>query len=437
MHELGIDIATGQTVHLSADAKRRHVYVIGKSGVGKTNLLHNLMLADLDATDGFCLIDPHGDEAERLADSIPPRRFDDVIYLDPADLSHSIAYNPLEAVEPDLRPLAAEHVLSAFAHVWGLSARDTPRLLHILRNALRLLLDTPDSTLLGLPKLLIQDRYRARLLARCLDPTVRMFWEEEFAGYNDRLRSDAISAIQNKAGAFVSNPAIRNIIGQARGTIHPSVVMDTGKVLICNLSKGRLGEETSSLLGALLTTGFAQAAEGRAAIPEEQRRDFGLYIDEFQNFATTSFATVLAEARKYRLSLVLAHQFLSQVPDALQDAVIGTANTTIAFRCGVRDASLLAAEFGLHTPVMVNDTPNKLYCEDGVHSPQVLTNTPSFQAWLKTVEQGEVAKPILIATHPARPGQNGLESVRNRSRARYARPRAIIERNITRFIEGV
>jgi len=212
------------------------------------------------------------------------------------------------------------------------------------------------------------------------------------------------------------------------------VVMDTGKVLICNLSKGRLGEETSSLLGALLTTGFAQAAEGRAAIPEEQRRDFGLYIDEFQNFATTSFATVLAEARKYRLSLVLAHQFLSQVPDALQDAVIGTANTTIAFRCGVRDASLLAAEFGLHTPVLVNDTPNKPYCEDGVHSPQVLTNTPSFQAWLKTVEQGEVAKPILIATHPARPGQNGLESVRNRSRARYARPRAKVEQEIGRFL---
>jgi type IV secretory pathway TraG/TraD family ATPase VirD4 len=436
MHELGTDIATGQTVHLSADAKRRHVYIIGKSGVGKTNLLHNLMVADLNGDDGFCLIDPHGDEAERLADSIPPRRFDDVIYLDPADLSHAIAYNPLEAVEPDLRPLAAENVLSAFAHVWGLSARDTPRLVHILRNALRLLLDSPGSTLLGLPKLLIQDRYRAQLLARCEDPTVRMFWEEEFAGYNDRLRSDAISAIQNKAGAFVSNPAIRNIIGQAKGTIHPSVVMDTGKVLICNLSKGRLGEETSSLLGALLTTGFAQAAQGRAVIPEERRRDFGLYIDEFQNFATTSFAGILAEARKYRLSLVMAHQFMSQVPDFLQDAVIGTANTTIVFRVGANDARLLAPEFGVHSPVLVNDRLNTSACELGIHSPQTLMITPNFEAWLKTIEEGRPGSPCHIRTHEPGATLGRLQAVRNRTQARYARPRAKVEAEIRIFLDS-
>jgi len=245
MHEnltpLGTDKATGYPVHLSTEARRRHVYVVGKSGTGKTNLLHNLMLADFDAGRGFALIDPHGDEAERIADATPDHRFNDVIYLDPADLSHAIAYNPLEAVGEDQRPLIAEQVLAAFAHVWGLSAQHTPRLLHILRNALRLLLDSPGSTLLGLPRLLIQDGYRRQLLTRCTDPTVRMFWEEEFAGYNDRLRSDAIAAIQNKAGAFVSNPAIRNIVGQAHSTVHPQRVMDSGKVLICNLSKGRLG----------------------------------------------------------------------------------------------------------------------------------------------------------------------------------------------------
>jgi len=433
MHELGTDI-TGETVHLSTDAKRRHVYVIGKSGVGKTNLLHNLMVEDFDQGGGFCLIDPHGDEAERIADSTPAHRFDEVIYLDPADLSHSVGYNPLENVERDLRPLVAEQVLSSFAHVWGLSAGQTPRLLHILRNALRLLLDTPGSTLLGLPKLLIQDKYRARLLARCEDPTVRMFWEEEFTGYNDRLRSDAISAIQNKAGAFVSNPAIRNVIGQGRGTVHPSVVMDTGKVLICNLSKGRLGEETSSLLGALLTTGFAQAAQQRAAIPEEQRRDFTLYVDEFQNFATTSFATILAEARKYRLSLVMAHQFLSQVPEHLQDAVIGTANTTIVFRVGANDARLLAPEFGLHTPILVNDPINAAACELGIHTPQALMGTPNFEAWAKTVEDGAPGSPRRLRTRPPGETHRRLTAVRSRTRARYARSRARIEKDITRFL---
>jgi hypothetical protein len=393
MHELGTDITTGNTIHLSADVRRRHIDVIGKSGVGKTNLLHNMMTTDLSADGGFCLIDPHGDEADRLADTIPESRINDVIYLDPSDLSHSIAYNPLESVEPDQRPLAAEHVLSAFAHVWGLSAKDTPRLLHILRNALRRLLDTPESTLLGLPKLLIQNEYRARLLRRCEDPSVRMFWEEEFAGYSDRLRADAISAIQNKAGAFVSNPAIRNIIGQGRSTIHPSVVMDTGKVLICNLSKGKLGEEPASLLGALLTTGFAQAAEGRASTPEEKRRDFTLYIDEFQNFTTTSFANILSEARKYRLSLVMAHQFMSQVPEFLQDAVIGTANTTIAFRVGARDAPLLASELGLDNPKALKDLAN-------------------FEAWVKTIENGQPGSPKLIRTLPPTGTLGRLNAVR-------------------------
>ena len=293
-----------------------------------------------------------------------------------------------------------------------------------------------NSTLLGLPKLLIQDRYRNRLLVRCQDPTVRMFWEEEFTGYNDRLRSDAISAIQNKAGAFVSNPAIRNILGQARSTVHLSTVMDTGKILICNLSKGRLGEDTSSLLGALLTTGFAQAAQGRASIPEEQRRDFGLYIDEFQNFATTSFAGILAEARKYRLSLVMANQFLSQVPNFLQDAVIGTANTTVAFRVGGNDARLLAPEFGVHAPILVNDRLDTSACEMGIHSPQTLMTTPNFEAWIRTIEEGIPGGPCLIRTIAPAETLGRLPAVRNRTQARYARPRAKAEAEIQVFLNS-
>ena len=409
---LGTDVSNNQIVRLSIDALRRHVYIVGKSGVGKSALLDNLITARIADGSGLCLIDPHGDLAEAAASRIPQKRMNDVIYFDPADLSYSLGYNPLPPTDKDNRPLVAENVLSAFAHVWGLSAQYTPRLLHILRNALRLLLDN-NETLLGLPTLLVKERYRTRLLKRCDDATVRMFWEEEFARWNDRQRAEYIASLQNKAGALVSNPTVRNTLSHS--TLDLSRVMNSGQVLVCNLSKGKLGQETSNLLGALLATGFAQAAQARASIPEEQRRDFTLFIDEFQNFTTSAFADILSEARKYRLSLVVAHQFLSQVPDFLQDAVIGTANTTIVFRCGAKDAALLASELDLDQPRRVKNLAN-------------------FRALVRTMEDDMPGNTRQIQTHAPLPAGQRLKAAQRRTRARYARPRAKVEEEVQRFL---
>jgi type IV secretory pathway TraG/TraD family ATPase VirD4 len=405
---LGTDIISDNPVRLSTDALRRHLYIVGKSGTGKSVLLDNLITELIENGSGCCLIDPHGDLAETVVSRIPQKRINDVIYFDPADLSYSLGYNPLSEADKDGRPLVAENVLSAFAHVWGLSAQHTPRLLHILRNALRLLLDNQE-TLLGLPLLLTNVRYRERLLKRCEDATVRMFWEDEFGRWNDRQRAEYLASLQNKAGALMGNPTMRNTLSHS--TLDLTEVMNGGQVLVCNLSKGKLGEETSNLLGALLATGFAQAAHGRATIPEEERRDFTLFIDEFQNFTTSSFVDILSESRKYRLSLVVAHQFLSQVPPALQDAVIGTANTTIVFRCGANDAPLLAAELDLDQP-------------------RELKNLANYRAIVRTLVDGFPGNVRRIETVPPRPIGKRLPAVRKRTRARYARPRAFVEGRI-------
>jgi type IV secretory pathway TraG/TraD family ATPase VirD4 len=412
---LGTDyVSTNEPLRLSTDALRRHLYIVGKSGTGKSVLLDNLITDLIENGSGCCLIDPHGDLAEAVASRVPQKRINDVIYFDPADLSYSLGYDPLACTATDNRPLVAENVLSAFAHVWGLSAQHTPRLLHILRNALRLLLDNQE-TLLGLPRLLTNDRYRTRLLKRCEDATVLMFWEDEFGRWNDRQRSEYLASLQNKLGALMSNPTMRNTLSHS--TLDLATAMNQGQVLVCNLAKGRLGEETSNLLGALLATGFAQAAHGRAAIPEDERRDFTIFIDEFQNFTTSSFADMLSEARKYRLSLVVAHQFLSQVPESLQDAVIGTANTTIVFRCGANDAPLLASELDLDQP-------------------RELKNVPNYRAIVRTLQDGFPGNVHRIQTVPPRPIGKRLAAVRKRTRARYARPRAMVEASMQRMMAG-
>ena len=280
-------LSTGEAVPLTHSDRRRHLYLIGKTGTGKSTLLFNLMMADLELGRGFALLDPHGDLAQAVADAVPAERTNDVLYFDPADLSHPVAFNPLERVVPDRRPLVAAHIVAAFKHLWGDSWG--PRLEYILDNSLRLLLDAPGSTLLGLPRLLADDSYRSRLLTTCSDPIIRAFWEREFAAYHDRFMIEAVSPIQNKIGALLSPPAIRNIVGQQRSTLNIPHLMNSGRVLIVNLSKGRLGEGPAHLLGAFLATAFAQAAESRADIPEHDRRDFTLYADEFQNFATDSW----------------------------------------------------------------------------------------------------------------------------------------------------
>jgi type IV secretory pathway TraG/TraD family ATPase VirD4 len=410
-----IGLELNAPITLSRNDLRRHLYVIGKTGTGKSTLLYNLMHTDLVQGHGFALLDPHGDLAMAIADATPAWRIErGVIYLDPSDLAHPVGFNPLNNVAVDQRPLVAAHVVAAFQHIWGSSWG--PRLEYILTNALRLLLDAPGTTLLGLPRLLADETYRTALLAHARDPVVRSFWLGEFAQYNDRYAIEAVAPIQNKVGTLLSPPAIRNMLGQVKSTIDIRHLMDHGQVLIVNLAKGKLGEAPTHLLGAFLATAFAQAAEARADVAEHARRDFTLYADEFQHFATDSFGTILSEARKYRLALVLAHQFLGQLTPLLRQAVIGNAGSVLAFRLGAEDAPLIAAELGIENATALTDTAN-------------------YTVWTKLTRNGVPGDARPICTLPPQPEVRGrIGAVRRRTWARYTRPRGRVEEKITKFL---
>lgn len=408
MHSLG-QFHDGKELTLSDRARRLHLAIVGATGTGKSTLLSSLMLDDLRSGRGFALIDPHGDLAETIADAVPPSRTNDVIYFDPSDSTHAIGFNPLSGTT-DPAVLTA-HIVASFKHIW----RDSwgPRMEYILGNAIRLLLSTPNSSLVELPILLVDDRYRATLLARCEDPVIRLFWEQEYAGYSEKLRAEAIAPIQNKIGQLTANPTIRAIIGQS-STLHFDAIINSRKVLLCNLSK-RMGDEPSHLLGAFLVTAIAQAAQNRATIPEESRQDFTLYVDEFQNFSTESFASILSEMRKWRLNLVVANQFMGQVPDLLRQSILGNAGTLAVFRIGAEDAPLLSRQLDFKNPPLLSDTPN-------------------YYAWVKTTSDGVPGNPHLIHTHPLPDRIKGsLPSVIARTRARYSRKRDQVEQSIARL----
>jgi hypothetical protein len=378
----------------------RHLYIIGKSGTGKSTFLQNMILQN---PGGFCVLDPHGDLAEAIADSV------DCIYFDPSELQ--LGFNVFENVPEPSRPLVAAQIVASFKAVWGDSWG--PRMEWILVNALRLILDN-NQTFLGLSKLLIDDTYRNRLLNKCTDPIVRAFWHHEFDAYDDRFRKEAIAPIQNKVGQLLANPILRNIVGQQHSTLRPIRIMDRGQRLVVNLAKGKLGDAPSHLLGALLVTAFAQAAERRVTMSPEDRVPFTLYVDEFQNFATESFATILSEARKFKLSLVLAHQFLGQLREPLRQAVFGNVGTMMAFRIGAEDAPLVAGELGLKNPEVLSDLAN-------------------FDAWIRV---GGPHNAQLLTTAPATPGTGRLSAIKRRTRSRYCRPRLKVEREINDFIEA-
>lgn len=405
-------LSTGESVPLLQEDRRRHVYVVGQTGTGKTSLLLSLMQADLEAGAGFCFLDPHGDASRAIAAATPAARMRDVIYLDPSDPTYTFAYNPLSNIAEPERATATANMVSAFKNIWSESWG--PRLEYILTNSLRLLLDTKDQSLLGLPRLLVDDAYRDWLLRRCNDPMIRNFWRTEYAAYDTRFRTEAIAPLQNKIGILLSNPYLRSILGQARSTLDVGRIMNRGEVLILDLSKGSLGTEPAHLLGALLVTAFAQAAEARRHTPEEARRDFTLYVDEFQNFATESFASILSEARKWRLSLVAANQHVSQLPETLQNAVFGNAGTLVAFRVGAKDAALLADELGLY-------------------SPRALTATNNFHAWLRLMHHGVPLEPRLIRSLPPKPSGSKLDRVIALSHARHMILRSFVEARIEAF----
>jgi len=353
------------------DDRRRHVYVVGKTGMGKTELLKNMVIQDIQNGNGVGFVDPHGEASEELLKFIPEERIKDVVYFNPSDIENPIAFNIMEDVDPEYRHLIASGLMGVFKKIWP----DvwSSRMEYILNNAVLALLEIPGSTLLGVNRLLSDADWRSEIIEKVKDPVVKTFWVKEFSRYSQRYETEATAAIQNKIGQFISSPLIRNIIGQPKSTIDMRKIMDDKKILIMNLSKGRIGEDSSRLLGALLVTKLQLAAMSRVDIPEKERADFILYIDEFQNFSTDSFANILSEARKYRLSLILAHQYIAQMEEKVRDAVFGNVGTMITFRVGAEDGDFLENEFSpeFMTHDLVNLGKKNIYVKlmiDGITS---------------------------------------------------------------------
>lgn len=320
-----------------------HFYIIGKTGTGKTTLLETLIRQDVVARRGFALIDPHGDLVERVASRIPRHRQSDTIYFNVPDATQRLGYNPLLRVSQALRPLVASGLIDVFkkmwADAWGV------RMEHILRNALLALLDQPAATIADILPMLTSKAFRAGVLARVENEQVKTFWLREYAGYSPRYQADGIAPIQNKVGAFLSDPRLRRILVPEDAGLRLRQIMDSGKVLLVNLAQGKLGADSSSLLGGLLVTSLGSAAFSRSDVPAAARPPFFLYVDEFQNFTTLALANMLAELRKFGVGVVLAHQYLQQIDPPISHAVLGNVGTLIAFRVGAYDAGLLAQEF--------------------------------------------------------------------------------------------
>src|SRR6056297_525364 len=403
---------------IKEDDRRRHIYIVGKTGMGKSVLIENMIYSDIMKGKGACLVDPHGDSAELIVDCIPSHRINDVVYFNPADLEHPFAFNVLEKIDPKYRHLVASGLVGVFKKIWADSWG--PRLEYILRNTILALLDYPDSTLLGVNRMLVDKEYRRKVIAKVTDPVVKMFWEEEFAKYNDKFVTEAIAPIQNKIGQFLSTSLIRNIVGQVKSSIDLRDIMDNKKILILNLSKGRIGEDAAALLGAMMITKIQLAAMSRVDIPEEDRNDFYLYVDEFQNFATESFANILSEARKYHLCLNIGHQYIGQLEvggnTVVRDAIFGNVGTMVVFRVGAADAEFLAREFAPH------------FTEED------LVNLPKYNVYLKLMIDGVASDPFSATTlPPIQKETKSTQKVINVSRERYARPRDIVEDKITRW----
>lgn len=399
---------------IKTDDRRRHMYIIGKTGMGKTTLIENLILSDIVKGHGCCLIDPHGDTAEKLLDFIPSHRINDVIYFNPADTDYPVGFNILETENDDQKPLIASGLMGVFKKIWP----DvwSARMEYILMNCVLALLDYPGATLLGINRLLVDKEYRTRVVAKIRDPIVKTFWIAEFASWSEKYATEAIAPVQNKVGQFLSSSVIRNIVAQVKSTINLRRIMDDEKILIANLSKGRIGEDNMRLLGGMLVTKVQLAAQERQNMPEKERKDFYFYVDEFQNFANESFAAILSEARKFRLNLIVAHQYIEQLDEKVAAAIFGNVGTIIAMRVGAADATAMETEFA------------------PTFTPEDLVNLTKFQIYLKLMVDGVATPPFSANTMaPIAERTASHEKVVAVSRERYAEPRPIIEEKVLKW----
>ncbi len=414
--------AAGHGVALSRDERERHVYIVGKSGSGKTTTLFNLAMHDIYAGEGVAVIDPHGDLAEAVIDALPPSRTHEVCYLNVADMEFPVGFNPLAGIAPERHALAASGIVSAFKHLW----RDSwgPRLEHFLYNGVAALLASPQPTLIELPRLYTDERFRERVVARVTDPAVAQFWRQEYPSYDRQFQAEAASPILNKVGQVAASPVLRNILGQTSPKFDLTYAMDNRRilvanmappevpnprVLVANLAKGQIGEQASNLLGSLLVSHLQLVAMSRSELAHEKRVPFFVHVDEFQNFSTDAFASLLSESRKFATHFCLANQYLEQVNPNVRAAVLGNAGTLMVFRVSSNDAELLAPEF------------------HPLPAPELSEQSP-FRAWLRRADAGHRS---IYLTPPRYASRHRRDKVIAQSRRNFARPRATVERSFS------
>lgn len=400
--------------------RTKHFYVIGKSGMGKSTLLENMAVQDIQEGRGICFIDPHGGTAEKLLEYIPKERIDDVVYFAPFDMEHPIAFNIMEDVGADKRHLVVNGLMAVFEKIW--EDAWSARMAYILQNTLLALLEYPGATLLAVNRMYTDKEFRNKVVANVTDVSVKSFWVDEYAKYTDKYASEATPAIQNKIGQFAGNPLIRNIIGQPKSSFDLRKIMDEKKILIVNLSKGRVGEGNARLLGSMLVTKIYLAAMSRAdesAQSLAKLPQFYLFVDEFQSFADKSFADILSEARKYKLALTMAHQYIEQMDEEVRDAVFGNVGTMVTFRVGAYDADILEKEFA---PIFT--------AED-------LVNLGLRQIYLKLMIDNVTSLPFSATTLPPIPLQeiNYVKEIIESSRKAFSKPRFEVEKQISDWHE--
>ncbi|MFA6296203.1 MAG: type IV secretion system DNA-binding domain-containing protein [Patescibacteria group bacterium] len=402
-------------IHIKDDDRRRHMYIIGQTGVGKSNLLTNMIIQDIQNGKGLCVIDPHGDLVESILPFVPKERVDDIILFEPFDINRPMGLNMLEFKTEDQKDFAVQEMMAIFYKLFP-PEMIGPMFEHSMRNVMLTLMSDKENpgTLAEIPRMFTDNDYAKEWIAKLKDPIVKAFWEKEMAKTSDFHKSEMLGYLISKVGRFVENEMMRNIIGQSHSSFDLRKIMDEGKVLLVNLSKGKMGEANSSLLGLIIVSKIQMAAYSRADIPEEERRDFYLYVDEFQNFATDSFGSILSEARKYRLSLIVAHQYIAQLEEKIRDAVFGNVGSFCSFRVGVADAEIVAKEF------------------DPVFNENDVINIEKFHAYIRLMIESAKSKAFTMGTYPPSEGANQkiANAVRELSRLQYGRSRSMVESEI-------